>query len=120
MEKPQVRIIENQAEITSNADVSISERNALLAKYGFKNEPINFNESNHHSERGGLTFEEMIEREEEKIRSRQNESKREKIDTYSIDRDRVQFYDSKYSTLEDNDSFGFEIKIVSDMKIPKY
>ena len=120
MDKPQVRIIENQAEITTNADVSISERNALLAKYGFKNQAFSYGDQISQNERGGLTFEEMIAREEEKLRAIQNESQRERIDTYSIDRDRVQFYDSKYSTLEDNESFGFEIKIVSDMKIPKY
>lgn len=120
MNKPEVRIIENQYETTSPANVSISEQIALLSKYGYNPQSIQSEVSNSQTERGGLTFEQMIELEEQKRQSINRRSSEPIIETYSIDRDRVQFQDSKYSTFDDDSSYGFEIKIVSDMKIPKY
>jgi len=119
MERPQVSIIENQSETVREVSISESEKIALLSKYGFSGGDHNY-KGNQVESVNNLTFEEMVSQQEQSVKQKDQEKKRESIPSYSIDQNSVQFYESKYKTFEEDDTFGFEVKIVSDMKIPKY
>jgi len=120
MQKPEVRIIEPQQEEIKSVDASQSERDYLLAKYGYKQvlgpsyeEPA-YNPNQH------LTFEEMVALEE----SKQRELRRKEIERrnaprpYTFDADRVNYHESKYSDLDINgQSLGIQVQVVSDMPI---
>jgi len=115
MEKPIVNIVEHQYETTNPTSVSKSEELALLIKYGLVSNSEN-NNLNQNQEVGGLTFEEMVALEESKRSPRPNQ--RPNIQTYSIDRNNVNYYSTSHTTIDGNgSSYGFEIQIVSDMKI---
>jgi len=119
MQKPEVRIIEPQQEETRVVDASQSERDYLLAKYGYKemSEPEPQYQS-HPSQH--LTFEEMIAIEERKeMEKRRKEMERRNAPRpYTFDGDRVNYSESKYSDLDLNgQNFGIQVQIVSDMPI---
>jgi hypothetical protein len=120
MVRPEVRIIEPQQEETRIVDASQSERDFLLAKYGYKtiDHPQNdFTEQNNLS---NLSFEEMISLEEQKNkeRSMKERQKNSMPNPYSFDRQRINYYEDKYSDLGvDGSNFGINVRIVSDMPI---
>lgn len=120
MHKPEVRIIEPQHEETRIVDASQSERDYLLAKYGYKPqiEEQQQNITSHPSHH--LTFEEMIaieERKQKEIRMREYQ-RRNAPKPYTFDGDRVNYAESKYSDLDlDGQNLGIQIQIVSDMPI---
>lgn len=111
MQRPDVRIIQPQTqEIT--ADVSGYEADALLAKYGFKQgnlvQPSNPD--------NGMTFEEMVRKEEEKMASQLNNRNRPRAITF--DDSRTNYAESKWSSLEDETgmNIGIQVTIVSDQR----
>jgi hypothetical protein len=119
MQKPEVRIIEPQQEEIKAVDASQSERDYLLAKYGYKQSSPSYQEENHNPSQH-LTFEEMVALEE----SKQRELKRKEIERrnaprpYTFDGDKVNYHESKYSDLDlDGQNLGIQVQIVSDMPI---
>jgi hypothetical protein len=120
MQKPEVRIIEPQQEETRVVDASQSERDYLLAKYGYKqiSEPSYQEESYNPNQH--LTFEEMVALEERKeMEKRRKEMERRNTPRpYTFDGDRVNYHESKYSDLDlDGQNLGIQVQIVSDMPI---
>ena len=107
--KPEVRIVEPQQEQTSSVDVYGYEAQALLAKYGFSQNPVqNINPDSN------LTFEELISKEMERkeIQKKQNCGPM----PYSFDPNKIGYSESKYASIEGQD-IGITIQIVSDMPI---
>jgi hypothetical protein len=120
MQKPEVRIIEPQQEESRIVDASQSERDYLLAKYGYKqiSEPSYQEESYNPNQH--LTFEEMVALEERKeMERRRKEMERRNVPRpYTFDGDRVNYHESKYSDLDlDGQNLGIQVQIVSDMPI---
>ena len=117
MEKPNVRIIDQQKEETKTSNVSQSEVDYLLAKYGYKQSytPSNPIVSN------PLTLEEMVQKQENE-KNRIEQDKIRKINgpkPVSFDDRNVKYSEVKYSDLEidDYNKLGIKVQIVTDMKI---
>lgn len=106
--RPQVRIIEPQSEEIKPAEISQSESEYLLSKYGYgqsnvSSQPIDPPQNTD-------TFEEMVKKEELK---KMNASQ-------SIPQRRSDGYSSETKWGSDIESgLNFKIEIVTDMKIPK-
>lgn len=123
MNKPDIRITQQQVD-TKPTDISINsaESYALLAKYGYKTSTEGANPQiiNPNQE---LTFEEMVRREEEIIKSNkekialQKELDRNKPNTYSFDNRNIAYQNTSYKSIGDN--FGIQVQIVSDMPIDR-
>jgi hypothetical protein len=112
MQKPTVRVIASQEEhLDNNVDVSQYEIDKMLAKYGHSvnHVPLNINSNNADS---GLTFEELIRRDEENIKRRQSQIP--KPQTYTMNPNSVIYQTSSYVN---DDDFGFKITVSSDMDI---
>jgi hypothetical protein len=119
MQRPEVRIIEPQQEEIRAVDASQSERDYLLAKYGYKQVSPSYQEESYNPNQH-LTFEEMVTLEESKMREmrRREMEKRNVPRPYTFDGDRVNYHESKYSDLDlDGQNFGIQVQIVSDMPI---
>lgn len=123
MYRPEVRIIQNQEVESHEKEVSQSEMNELLAKYGYSSgytgdrnqQPVNPNQN--------LTFEEMMAREEQKENQRLERERqlRNGPKPVSFDPNNIGYSETKYSSMEVDDwnSLGIKVEIVSDMKIPR-
>jgi hypothetical protein len=114
MNRPEIRIIQDQQEEIKPADISQNEMDMLLAKYGYQSQ-TNYNEPVQNS---GLSFEEMIRQEEQKNQQRNYEqimkAKSQKPYTFGGN------YDSETIYGTDGDTgYTFKVNIVSDMPIPK-
>ena len=122
MNKPEVRIIQPQQEEIRQADVSQSEADYLLSKYGYKTTNIS-DEQPTFNPNQDLTFEQMMELQQKKEQSErtqrqmniQNQLNAPKPITF----DNVGYSETKWSDIEiDSDNkFGIKIQIVTDMKI---
>jgi hypothetical protein len=114
MNRPEVRIVQNQEEELKPAQISQNEAEMLLAKYGYsapqhQNQPQQDN---------GLSFEEMIRQEELKNQQRLQEQlkKANGPKPYTFGGN----YDSDTTYGTDGDSgYTFKVNIVSDMPLPK-
>ena len=119
MQKPEVRIIEPQQEETRVVDASQSERDYLLAKYGYKSN--NFQEvqnTNSVDPLQRMTFDEFAELNERNQRERENMERQKRNIPRAYTFDNVNYYESKYSDLDlDGHSFGIKVQVVSDMPI---
>lgn len=116
MNRPEVRIIQDQQEEIKPADISPNEAEMLLVKYGFKSNQ-SYQEEQPHQD-NGLTFEEMIRQEElknqQKMYDQMMKAKGPKPYTFGGN------YDSDTIYGTDGDSgYTFKVNIVSDMPIPK-
>lgn len=121
MNRPDVRMVQNQEEISSR-EVTGHEAEALLAKYGYGNQNFSTRQEPVVEQQpiaNDLTFEEMLRLEDEK-RHREEMLKMSKLNgpkpiTFSGGNG----YDSevKYGA---EDGFGFKIEISTDMKLPRY
>lgn len=112
MNRPEVRIVQDQQEEIKPADISQNEAEMLLAKYGYASQPQDYQPNKDN----GLTFEEMIRQEELKNQQRLQEQMRKvngpKPYTFGGNYDS----DTIYGT---DDGFTFKVNIVSDMPLPK-
>lgn len=109
MNRPEVRIIDFQKEeINEQPYISPTEKEALLAKYGFKSEqqPIVQNNPNAH-----LTFEELCQLEEQKMNRNRNVRKCPKPITFGGD-----YYSNEDFKRDDDLGLTFKVTVVSDMK----
>jgi hypothetical protein len=121
MNRPEVRIIQSQEEISSNP-VDSWEAEQILRKYGYENTNYsNIPPQQQTTPSNNLTFEEMIALEEQRINSerlvKQHKLNGPKPITFD---DRNGYHtETKYGS-DDDSGYGFKINIVSDMPIPKY
>jgi hypothetical protein len=121
MQRPEVRIIETQSEETRQVDVSNWEKQQLLAKYGYINqiqEPIS--QIDEYNPVKDLSYAELMRIEDEKYLRQMQQKMQEMINrpkSYTIDSDQVRFNETRWSNI-DGTNLGFEVNIVSDMKIP--
>lgn len=122
MNRPEVRIIQNQEETTQPANIDSWEAEQLLRKYGHQPQQFTTREEQPvHNPSMDLTFEEMVAQHEAKLK--EEEQRRiariqgPKPTTFGGNRG----YDAevKYGTDEDT-GFNFKIEITTDMKLPKY
>lgn len=113
MNKPEVRIVQDQQEEIRPADISQNEAEMLLAKYGYVSQPQSYHQP---AQDNGLTFEEMVRQEELKNQQRLQEQMKKlnapKPYTFGGNYDS----DTIYGT---DDGFTFKVNIVSDMPLPK-
>ena len=118
--KPEVKIIQDQqTEINESPQISSWEAEQLMRKYGYSNPTDTQNTIE--KEEQGLTFEEMIAREEAKLRNErvQNTNKSKSTGPVSFD-GRGGFYTETRYGADDESGYGFKVQVTSDMPIPKY
>jgi hypothetical protein len=120
MQRAEVRIIETQSEEIKSAEISNWEKQQLLAKYGYSNSPTHYQDPQSFNPTSDLSYEELMRLEDQKYH-RELEQKllqnQNRPSAYTFDSDQIRFNETKWSNAEDA-NFGFEVKIVSDMKIP--
>lgn len=122
MNRPEVRIIQNQEENTAPANIDNWEAEQLLRKYGYQNQQITTREEEvQNPVDNGLTFEQMIAQHEAKQREEEEKRRSKMYGPKPTTFDASRGYDSevKYSSDEDT-GFSFKVEITTDMKIPKY
>lgn len=108
MNRPEIRIIEDQKEEIKEVEISQYEREMLLGKYGYTNtQPVQPQNDN------GLTFDEMIRIEEQKRKEQVAKLNGPKPVTFDGE------YHSNVKYDSDDLGFNYKISIVSNMEIPK-
>lgn len=122
MIRPEVRVVQNQEIETKETQVSQSEADALLAKYGYRQQYAN-PQTTIQNPNDNLTFDEMVRRQEAKDAEQRARLERQRngAQPVSFDPYNMNYSETKYTNLEvDNtNSFGIKVQIVSDMNIPK-
>lgn len=119
MNKPQVRIVSGQSEEYNPIEVSGSEAEMLLYKYGYNPNGLNTQSNNviPHNPNSDLTFEEMVRMEEEKkkrdMESNWMKQNGPKPKTFGGD------YYNNINYADIDGVFSAKIEIVSNMKLPK-
>lgn len=111
MEKAKINLIEDQKVEDSEAIIDNWEAEQLLRKYGYEPSKIS-NYVEKPIEQPGLTFEEMVRQEENRIAS----ERKRKTPT---NRDGYNNSETTYSTDEDT-GFTFRVQINTDMNLPRY
>jgi hypothetical protein len=121
MNRPEIRIIQNQQEETQSANINSWEAEQLLRKYGHQPQQFSTREEPKQHVDNGLTFEQMIAQEEARLKEEEIRRQQRMNGPRPTTFDGSRGYDSevKYSSDEDT-GFGFKIEITTDMKIPKY
>ena len=120
MERPQVRQIQPQ-QIESEREITGSEAEELLRKYGYSNEYSTRIEQPQQEQVNNLTFEEMVAQEESKRKSEEELKRQKMYGPKPITFGGENGYDSKTTYGSDEDTgIGFKIEITTDMKLPKY
>lgn len=118
MQRPEVRVIDNQQVTTSNPDVDQSEVDYLLAKYGYKQ---NYTPPTQTPYQNPQSFEDMV-RNQELDQRRLEEERNRRINgpqPVSFDNKNINYSETKWSDMEidDGSKLGIKIQIVTDMKI---
>jgi hypothetical protein len=118
MQRPSVNIVDNQKVVTSTPDVSQSEIDYLLSKYGYAQKN---NNSSPEIYQNPETFEEMIARQDADKRRIEHERER-RINgpkAVSFDSNNINYSETKWSDLDIDDvnKIGIRIQVVTDMKI---
>lgn len=110
MNKPEVKIIQNQEEIVNDSILDNWEVEQLLRKYGYDNN-ISTEQNYQQNYQNNLTFEELVLQNEAKIK----EEEKRKLE---LKNNRSNFYSTSTNATDEDTGFTFKIEIVSDMKIP--
>ena len=120
MQRPEIRIIQNQEEQTKPAHIDSWEAEQLLRKYGHQPQQFSTREESQQID-NGLTFEQMVAQEESKRKEEELRKQQRMNGPKPTTFDGSRGYDSevKYSS-DDDTGFGFKIEITTDMKLPKY
>ena len=121
MQRPEIRIIQNQEEQTQPANIDSWEAEQLLRKYGHQPQQFTTREEPQQPVDQGLSFEQMVAQNEAKIKEEEMRRKSQMNGPRPTTFDGSRGYDSevKYSS-DDDTGFGFKIEITTDMKIPRY
>jgi hypothetical protein len=123
MNRPEVRVIETQQEEIKPIEVNNWEKQQLLVKYGYINQPTYQQPVRSFDPTSDLSYQQMMEIEdrryqEELLRRHQEVLNRPK--TYTIDQDQVRYNEMKWSNMDlGGQDFGIEVQIVSDMKFTR-
>ena len=122
MNRPEVRLIQDQqVETNENPNVDSWEAEQLLRKYGYQGTQYTHspNQEAAVDPNQGLTFEEMIAREEAKKREEEARRRQQMGGPKPISFDGSNGYhtETRYGSDEDS-GYGFKIQITSDMPIP--
>jgi hypothetical protein len=121
MQRPEIRIIQNQEEQTQTANIDNWEAEQLLRKYGYENQQFSTREEPVYNPSQNLTFEEMVAQNEAKMKEEELRIKQRNQGPRPNTFDGNNGYDSEVKYTSDDDTgFGFRIEITTDMKIPKY
>jgi hypothetical protein len=121
MQKPEIRIIQNQEEQTQPANIDSWEAEQLLRKYGHQPQQFSTREEPVSDPNMNLTFEQMVAQQEAKLREEEMRRKSQMNGPRPTTFDGSRGYDSEVKYTSDDDTgFGFRIEITTDMKIPKY
>jgi len=120
MNRPEIRIVQDQLEEIKPADISQNEAEMLLAKYGYKSNNQNYQEPQPQSfdPTRDLSYEEMCRLEDEKLRKQLHEQmmKANGPKPYTFGGN----YDANTTYGTDTDSgYTFKVNIVSDMPLPR-
>ena len=113
MNRPEVRIIQDQQEEIRPADISQNEAEMLLARYGYTSQPQSYQQP---AQNNGLTFEEMIRLQEQENQQRLQEQMKK------VNGPKPYTFGGNYDTntvYGTDDGFTFKVNIVSDMPLPK-
>ena len=121
MNRPEVRIIQNQEEETKPANIDSWEAEQLLRKYGHQPDQFSTRQEPTPPTEKELTFEEMLMQQDQKKREEEMRRGAQLNGPKPTTFDGRSGYDSevKYGSDEDT-GFGFKIEITTDMKLPKY
>lgn len=111
MQRPEIRIIDNQSTQSNEHDINSYEADALLAKYGYKTGNI---ASPIPTPTDDRTFEDMIKQKE--LEQQRQIQRAQSARAITFDDGRTQYAETKWSSLEDS-NIGVQITIVTDMKI---
>jgi hypothetical protein len=125
MNRPEVRLVQDQ-QVSSNDNPNIDswEAEQLLRKYGYQgtqhSSVPNQEETILHDPNRGLTFEQMIAREEARKRDEEARRIQQMYGPKPISFDGRNGYHAETRYGSDDDSgYGFKVEITSDMPIPK-
>lgn len=115
MNRPEIRIITPQSEEIKPADISRSEQEALLAKYGYSSLPNSFStyEKEESSLNNNLTFDEMVRLEEQKLKEEEMRRAHKMSGPKPITFEGDYSSETKYG---DSDGFHFKINVVTNIK----
>ena len=116
MNRPEVRIIQDQQEEIKPADISQNERDMLLAKYGFKSQPT-YSEPQPQQD-NGRSFEEMWIGEEQRLADDRARKYQQMMGPKPVTFGGNYYSNEQYGTEPDS-GFTFKVSVVSDMPIPK-
>jgi hypothetical protein len=117
MNRPEVRIIDQQQEEITPANISNHEREMLLAKYGYKNNPQPYEiQPDPNAE---LSFEELCRREEQKIADERYRRHQQMYGPKPITFGSNNYYSNETYGSESDSGLSFKVTVVSDMPIPK-
>lgn len=116
--RPEVRVIQDQQEEIRPADISQNERDMLLAKYGFKSQPVYTEDTPINDPNSGLSFEEMCRIEDEKIARERARKYQQAAGPKPITFDGNYYSNEQYGT-EGDSGFTFKVSVVSDMPMPR-
>jgi hypothetical protein len=120
MNRPEVRVVQNQQiETNNNPNIDSWEAEQLLRKYGHQSSSNNTNIPEKNVD-NGLTFEEMVAQEEMRLKNEKMKRDQQMRGPKPISFDGRNGYYSETTYGSDSDSgFSFKIEITSDMNIPK-
>ena len=121
MQRPEIRIIQNQEEQTQPANIYSWEAEQLLRKYGHQPQQFSTREEPVSNPNQNLTFEQMVAQEEARLKEEELRRQQRMNGPRPTTFDGSRGYDSEVKYTSDDDTgFGFKIEITTDMKIPKY
>lgn len=114
--RAEVRIVQDQQIEIKESEISQTEKEMILAKYGFGNTQ-NVQEELPTKNASNLTFEEMCAAEENRLNAEKQERNRRLYGPKPITFDNSNYYSNEnYGT---DDGLTFKVSIVSDMPLPK-
>jgi len=120
MKPVNINKIEDQ-KITSQQEVTGSDAEELLRKYGYSQDNVEYNgtnQNNNNVNNNNLTFEEMIKKQQEEEKRRLEEKYNKEMAPKPITFDGERGYNSR-SKYGSQDGLNFKINISSDMDLPK-
>lgn len=118
MNRPEVRVVQDQQEEIKPADITQNEAEMLLAKYGYKSNNQVYQEPQSFDPTRDLSYEEMCKLEDQKLKQQLHEK------MMKLNGPKPYTFGGNYNTNTtyetDGDSgYTFKVNIVSDMPLPK-
>ena len=118
MRRAEIKIVDNQTEEIRPADISQTEKEALLAKYGFGSQQSNYSNNNINNNDNGLSFEEMCRREEQRLQEQRMREYQKRIGPKPVSFDGDYYSNVNYDS-DPESGLSFKVSIVSNMELPK-